>query len=267
MKKSYAKTDLDDILYIAQLAVMKAGDHALEKFTRAHVVKQKPITKDIFTSVDIECEKIIIRILKKNFPDHTLITEERDLPDKKQEYIWWIDPLDGSISYIFNLPYWGVCIALIRNNEPLVGVTYFPVTRDLYWAVKGKGAFKNYKKIKVTQQKKLSDGIVGIDYGYLGERAEGVKEVTQRLSDKVKYLITNSCTAASIMLVAEGKFIGYVHHMARRFDLAAGALLVSEAGGKVSDIKGKPINWRDTKPVHFVCDSGKIHGKLMKVLR
>jgi len=261
------KIDLDNVLSIAQFAAIKAGDFALEKFTRAHILKQKPITKDVFTTVDIECEKIILRVLKTNFPEHTIVTEERSLPKNLDNYIWWIDPLDGSVSYIFNLPYWGVCIALIQKSEPIIAVSYFPQTRDLYWAKKDGGAFKNYKRIFVSEHEKLTDGIFGIDYGYLGEREEGVKDVTYKVSDRVKYLVTYACTAGAIALVAEGKLAGYIHHMARRFDLAAGALLVTEAGGKVSDTHGVPIDWRDTNPVHFVSTNGKIHNKLIKLLK
>lgn len=264
MKKS--KTNLEHVLHIAQLAVMEAGDFALEKFTRAHLLKEKPITKDVVTTIDIECEKRIVKILKENFPDHTLITEERKLPKKAKENLWWIDPLDGSISYISGLPYWGVCIAYLQKGVLQVGVSYFPQTRDLYWAVKGQGAYLNYKKILVSPHKKLVEGVIGIDYGYLGEREVGVKNVTQKVSDKVKYLVTYSCTVGAISLVAEGKLAAYIHHMARRFDLAAGALLVTEAGGKVSDIKGEPIDWNDMKPVHFVCSNKKIHKELISVL-
>jgi myo-inositol-1(or 4)-monophosphatase len=264
---SKSRHDLEDILRITQLAVMEAGDFALEKFTRFHLQREKPITRDIVTSVDTECEKRIVKILKDNFPDHTFITEERKLPKKQKGNLWWIDPLDGSVSYIFGLPYWGVCACYIREGVPLVAVSYFPQTRSLYGAIKDHGSYLNYKKILVSTYDKLVDSVIGIDYGYLGEREPGVKSVTQKVSDKVKYLVTYACTVGAINLVAEGKLVGYIHHMARRFDLAAGALLVTEAGGKVSDINNKPIDWTDMNPVHFVCTNGKIHNELIKVLR
>ena len=266
-KKVKPKSKYEKILKVAQLAAMEAGDFALEKFTGIHVYKEKPMTKDVVTAVDIECEKRIVKILQKNFPNHTLLAEERLLPKKLKEYSWWIDSLDGSISYIFNLPYWGTCLALIHKGEPVVGVTYFPQTRDLYWAVKDKGAYRNYKEISVSKHKKLVDGVMGIDYGYRDEREKGVKEVTQKISDEVKYLVTYACTAGAIALVAEGKLAGYIHHMARRFDTAAGALLVTEAGGKVTDTKGKPIDWTKTAPVNFTCTNGEIHDELIRVLK
>jgi myo-inositol-1(or 4)-monophosphatase len=250
-------------LKIAQLAAMEAGDFALEQFTKIHVYKEKPMTKDVVTAVDIECEKRIVKILRKNFPSHTLLTEERLLPKNPKSYSWWIDPLDGSISYIFNLPYWGISLALIHNGKPVVGVCYFPQSRNMFWATKGEGAYLNYKKIKVASINKLVDGVIGIDYGYREEREEGVEKITLRLSDEVKYLVTYACTVRAIALVAEGKLVSYIHHMARRFDLAAGALLVTEAGGKVSDSKGMPINWYQTKPVHFVCTNGEVHKELI----
>lgn len=267
MARPISQEKLGNVLRIAQLAAMEAGDFALEQFTRIHVLKEKPMTKDVVTAVDIECEKRIVKILKKNFPNHTLLSEERLLPKKLKNYSWWIDPLDGSVSYIFNLPYWGVCLALIYAGEPIVGVAYFPQTRDLYWATKGGGAFLNYKKITVSKHKRVVDGIIGIDYGYRDEREEGVKAVTQKISDEVKYLVTYACTVGAITLVGEGKLVGYIHHMARRFDLAAGALIVSEAGGKISDTQGNPIDWRDTKPVHFVCTNKKIHKELINILK
>lgn len=257
---------LEYVLHIAQLAVMEAGDFALEEFTKAHVLKEKTMTKDIVSSVDIESEKRIVRILSKSFPKHTIITEERKLPTKLSPSYWWIDPLDGTISYIFGLPYWGVSLCLVQRNDPLVGVIYLPLARDLFWAIKGKGAYKNYKRIRVSGSAKLKDCVIGIDYGYKGEREAGVKEVTYPISDKVKYLVTYSCTAAAIALVAEGKLGGYIHHMGRRFDLATGALLVTEAGGKVSDTIGKRINWKELTPVHFAASNGKIHNELLSSL-
>jgi len=258
---------INKILKIAQLAVMEAGDFALEEFTKIHTYKEKPVTKDIVTAVDIECERRIVEILRKNFPTHTLLTEERLLPKRLKKYAWWVDPLDGSISYVFNLPYWGVCVALIHNGKPVLGVSYFPQTRSLYWAIKGGGAYLNYKRIIVSDAPGLVDSVIGIDYGYRGEREVGVKDVTKKIGDRVKYLVTYACTAGTIALVAEGKLAGYIHHMARRFDLAAGALLVTEAGGGISDVNGRPIDWTKTSTVNFVCTNGKIHQELIETLQ
>lgn len=267
MKKPPTKGKLKDILHIAQLAAMEAGDYAQRQFTRAHVLKEKPMSTDEVTSVDIECEKRIVKILKKNFPHHTVFTEERKLPKKRKEYLWWVDPLDGSISYFFGLPYWGISLALIYQGEPIVGVVYFPQTRDLYWAIKKSGAFCNYRKISVSDAHKLKDGVIGIDYGYRTEREEGVENVTLKLIDKVKYAVTYACTVGALMLVAEGKLSGYVHHMGRLFDHAAGVLIVTEAGGKASDIKGNPIDWQKTEPVHIVASNGNIHKELIHTLK
>lgn len=267
MKKPVAEKKIEDILHVAQLAAMDAGEHALRQFTRVNVLKEKPMSTDEVTSVDLENEKRIVKILKENFPHHTIFTEERKLPRKKEEYIWWVDPLDGSISYFFGLPYWGVSLCLIHNNKPLVGVIYFPQTRDLYWAIKGKGAFRNYRKTAVSATHKLEDGVIGIDYGYRTEREEGVEDVTHKLIDKVKYAVTYACTVGALVLVAEGKLSGYIHHMGRLFDHAAGALLITESGGKVSDMGGKSIDWRETNPVHIVASNGKIHKKLLESLK
>ncbi len=258
--------NLDQALHVAQLASMEAGDFALEHFTRVHVLREKPMSTDEVTWVDVECEKRIVKILRKNFPKDSILTEERKLPKTQKQDMWWIDPLDGSISYFFGLPYWGVSLALIRSGKPQAGVLYFPQTRDLYWAIKGEGAWRNYRKIKVSSTKKVLDGIVGIDYGYRTERESGVLEVTQRVIDRVKYAVTYACTIGAIALVAEGKLAGYIHHMARRFDLAAGSLLVAEAGGTLIDTAGKPVDWKDTKPFHFVITNGRIHSELLSIL-
>lgn len=267
MKKKKDKQKLKDILHVAQLAAMEAGEHALRQFTRVHVLKEKPMSTDEVTSVDVENEKRIIRVLRNNFPNHTILTEERKLPRTKKQYIWWIDPLDGSISYFFRLPYWGISIALIKGNQPLIGVLYFPQTRDLYWAIKGEGAFRNYRKISVSKTKLLEDGVIGIDYGYRGERKKGVTDVTYKIADKVKYVVTYACTTAAIVLVAEGKLAGYIHHMARRFDLAAASLLLTEAGGEISDSQGNAIDWRDKEPVNFLSSNGKIHRQIIEALK
>lgn len=259
-------TRWEDILHVAQLAVMEAGDHALKQFMRVHVLKEKPMTTDEVTSVDLENEKRIIRILRKNFPGHTILSEERKLSDSRRGDVWWVDPLDGSVSYFFGLPFWSVTLCLIHGQEPRVGVIYFPQTRDLYWAMKDKGAFVNYQKMSVSTIRSLKGGVIGIDYGYAKEREEGVKAVTEKLIDRVKYAVTYACVSGSDVLVAEGKLTAHIHHMARRFDHAAGALLVKEAGGMVSDTEGRAIDWRDTNPVHLVLTNGKVHREILKLL-
>lgn len=265
MKK--VEPGFDNFLHVAQLAAMEAGDFALKQFTRSHILKEKPMSTDEVTSVDIANEKRIVNIIKKNFPKHSIFTEERQLPKVVSEYIWWVDPLDGSISYFFGLPFWGVSLALIHQNEPIVGVIYLPQGRDLYWAIKGKGSYHNYKQVAVSKTKTLEGGVIGIDYGYRTEREEGLEEVTKKVIDRVKYVVSYACMVGSMTLVAEGKLTAHIHHMARRFDHAAGALLVSEAGGKISDIYGKPIDWREKKPVHFVATNGKVHKELITALK
>ncbi len=116
------KQELQDFLHVAQLAAMEAGDNALRRFTRVHILKEKTMSTDEVTLVDIENEKRIVKIIQKNFPEHSILTEERKLPRKLKEYIWWIDPLDGSISYFFGLPYWGITLCLVHNNKPIIGV-------------------------------------------------------------------------------------------------------------------------------------------------
>lgn len=253
-----------DILHVAQMAAMEAGDYALQQFTRVHLLHEKSASHDQVTEVDLRCERIITKILKKSFPSYAIFTEERTLPDVSGDYLWWVDPLDGTISYVFGLPYWGVAIALIYKGQPIVGVLYFPQTRDLYWAVKGGGAYRNYQRIAVSDIRSIGHGVVGIDYGYQTERKAGVLEVMTKIIDQVKYAVTYACTMAAMALVAEGKLTAYVHHMARRFDVAAGALLVTEAGGRVSDTKGKAVNWFATKPFHVLASNRKVHRQLVR---
>ncbi len=267
MVKARSFSSQGDLLRVAQLAAMEAGDYALKQFTRIHVLKEKPMSKDQVTRVDLRNERLILKVLRKNFPEHSIFTEERRLPQEKREYVWWIDPLDGSVSYFFGLPYWGISLALIYQGEPLIGVLFFPQTRDLYWSIKGGGAWRNYKKIQVSSLSRLESGIMAVDYGYQTERLEGVIRITQKIADRVKYLVTYGCTIGALTLVAEGKLSGYIHHMARRFDLAAGGLLITEAGGRISDTNGRPIDWLATEPVHFMASNGRVHRQLIKVLR
>lgn len=259
-------SNLKDTLRIAQLAAMEAGDYALNHFTRTHVLYEKSITKDVYTSVDKASEKRIVKALQAQFPDDTIFSEERPFPRTLAERVWWVDPLDGSISYVFGLPYWGVSIGLIQHNQPMIGVVYLPTHRELYWAVKGEGAYLNYRRLHVSRRAILSESVIAIDYGYQKEREAGITSVTRKLIDHVKYALTYACTAGSLALVASGKIDGYIHHMARRFDVAAGALFISEAGGMVSDTLGNPIDWRDIEPVHVLASNGSIHAAIRKLV-
>lgn len=260
------KQELQDFLHIAQLATKEAGNNALKRFKQVRSLKVKPGSTDVVTPVDIENERKIVNILRKAFPKHTILSEEQKLAKEWDEFIWWVDPLDGTTSYFFGLPSWGVSVALVHKNQLLVGVMYMPFFEDLYWATENGGAYQNGKKIGVSDITTLKDGLVAINYGYRREMKSGVTRVTLKLADKVSYPLTYRSPVWAQVLVAEGKLTAHIHHMARRFDHAAGALLVSEAGGKVSDIKGKPINWRETKPVHIITSNGRIHSKIISLL-
>ena len=178
MKADLSSEDLDDTLRIAKEAAHKAGKNALRYFGRKQTLKRKTGSKDELTRVDIENNSLIVRLLRKNFPDHSILSEEAQPPLKIKKYFWLVDPLDGTISYSFGLPYWGVAISLIYDNDPILGVIYLPVLDKLYWAVKGKGAYVNGMRLTVSDISSLAKGVIAIDYGYATERETGVEEIT-----------------------------------------------------------------------------------------
>ena len=243
-------------------AAKESGKLLMRHYGKIKYIKEKD-NESYFTNVDLESEKLIISLIRKNFPGHNIISEESGNLNKKSEYTWYIDPLDGTHNYINNFPLFGVSIALEHKGEMKLGAISLPYFNELYFAEKGKGAFLNGKRIRVSSQKNIKRAFVVTDLA-LRYYPEGKIKMIKKLKGKVYDLRVLGCAVYDYAMVARGSADAYITRYTNAWDMAAGALIVEEAGGKVTDFDGRRWN---TNMSRFVSSNSKIHGQLLKILR
>lgn len=152
----------------------------------------------------------------------------------------------------------------MKNGEPILGVLNFPSLNNLYWSYSGKGAYKNDNKIRVNDKKELAQVMVGYDFAWMDMREEELEKLVKPLVAKVRYTPILGCTIAGLTYVAEGVYGAYIH-WAYAWDFIAGVAIIQESGGKVTNIKGRKINWLD-ETMTVVASNGLIHDKVLKLI-
>jgi myo-inositol-1(or 4)-monophosphatase len=245
----------------------KAGEMLLRGFKfDAKIVKQRSSDKGFHTKYDFNVEKFLIKEIKKKYPDHSILGEEFGEDKKDSEYFWILDPLDGTNNFVNHNPFFSVSIALLKNNQPILAYIYAPFLKEEYFAQKGKGAFRNGKKTIVSSEKKLTSSYLYYCEG--GERSlEGKKRVGKIINNlypKLRGIRKLGAASIECGWVASGRIEGYFSTKIPAWDVAAGALLIQEAGGKVTNFQGKP--WQPIQE-DFVASNGKIYRKLVQQLK
>ncbi len=256
----------DNFLKIAKQAALEAGEIITSYFGKKHQYKFKNKDKsDFATQADLESEQKIVQILTKNFPTHNIIAEENNKIDKGSDYTWAIDPLDGTISYAARVPSFTVSIGLLKVNEPILGVIYHVSSGDLYFGEKSKGAFLNEKKINVNKKNKLESAVVSMDLGHKKNRQIKFNSYVMPLCNKVGYIYNLGSGALALAYTAQGILEAQLQ-IGGLWDVLAGTIIVKEAGGKVTDLKGDEPDW-NKKQVDIVASNGLIHDQILEALK
>ena len=227
---------LNEVIKIAK----RAGEfirHEGQQFDRSKI--QEKGLNNLVSYVDMEAEKMIVQTLKFTLPDAGFITEEGTETEKAEKYNWVIDPLDGTTNFMHGLPPYSVSIALVENDEPVLGVVYIISSDECYHAIKGGGAFCDRKKIEVSKVTEFKDGlyITGMPYTNFGKLDQYWK-IFGHFMKKSHGIRRLGSAAADLAYVACGRSEGFFEHGLNSYDVAAGALLVLEGGGKITDYSG-----------------------------
>lgn len=253
----------EQYLKVALDAAKKAGLVFKENFGKAKHVKIKngDITNFV-TEVDLAIEKLIRASILKKFPDHKIIGEEFGQNDiTKKDLFWIIDPIDGTTNFIHGVSFCCISIALWNSQGPLLGVVSNPTTGEMLIAIKGKGAFLNDKKIKVSTSNNIKNFFGAAGWGR--DKSFGVKILPFMIQNANKVRVFGSA-ALETCAVAKGNFDYYIHGRLNVWDFAAAILFVSEAGGKATDWQGKKISPLTTQ---IIASNGKIHKKLLNLVK
>jgi len=228
----------------------KTGKELLKYFGNADDSLARNTSKGFKTAYDNIADKLIIKAIKKNFPTHSIFTEETGMIDNNSDYLWIIDPLDGTGNFMNNNPLWTVSIALWRKGEPLLGVMEASFLQQRFIAERGKGAFTiNLKtgkktKAKVSNIKNLSDSYFVTCEG--GEKSKKrTADIFYNVYRKVKELRKIGAATIECAWVGTGKADAYYTPKCNLYDVAAGILFIKEAGGRILDFNLKPYKWRD----------------------
>ncbi|HAQ62546.1 TPA: inositol monophosphatase [Candidatus Delongbacteria bacterium] len=225
----------DDILLTAKKAAVEAGKLILTG-TPVSVKTKSPC--DYVTDVDIICQDKIIAVIKGSFPEHKFLAEEDGRTFIEAGDVWIIDPIDGTTNFIHGLKHSAVSIAFYSENEVKAGVIYDPYTDETFTAVKGKGAFLNGEKISVSLETDMKKSIIATGMPF--RRHEKIPKYFECLAEVLRYssgIRRMGCASLDLAYTACGRFEGFFEGWLSPWDVAAGILIVEEAGGKVTDFK------------------------------
>jgi len=227
---------------IAIEAAKRAGDIIRSHFHSEKCISYKEGRSNIVTDVDVLAEDRIMSLLQREYPDFGIMTEESEDTVGASPYTWVIDPLDGTRNYAFGIPHVCVSVALARDGEVVLGVIYDPMRDELFRAEKDAGAFFNGCRMAVSDKASLSVSLVSFDLGYDADIGQKMLGVSAALWPGVVSVRVMGSAALGLAYVACGRLDLYFHYSLYPWDLAAGILLVREAGGVVTELEGQPIS-------------------------
>jgi len=253
-----------DIKRIALKAAQEGGAILREYFGRVKSVEHKGEI-DLVTEADHESEARIVSIIRAAYPAHRILAEETGDSGTVSSFKWIIDPLDGTTNYAHGYPCFCISIAVEHDGQIRYGVIYDPLREELFTAEKGCGAFLNGHPIKVSTTQALNNSLLctGFPYNVRQDMDSNLSNFRSFLM-KSQAIRRDGSAALDLCYTAAGRFDGFWEQQLRPWDVAAGSLIVSEAGGSVSTYRGKPFSIYDTE---IVASNGIIHEQMLAVLR
>ncbi len=206
--------------------------------------------KDFVTKTDKRVEKILIEELSKSKKNYSFITEETGkIINKNKDIFWIIDPIDGTTNFLHGVPHFAISVALQKDNEIIIGLIFDPIKNEIFYAEKNNGSFVNNNRVRVSKKTNIDECLFASDN-------DGIKSIYPKLN-----LRNTGCAALDLAYVGCGRFDGYFHNKINLWDIAAGKIIIEEAGGKVNNIKHFNINKIDIR-----AGNPNIYEKMMRKL-
>ena len=218
---------------------------------------------DFVSKADTQSERVLIKELSYLYPKFNILAEEKGTIKNSDGSIRWIiDPLDGTTNFLFSIPHFAITIALEKEGKIIAGIVYQPITDELFWAVNGKGAFCNNQRIRVSKRTNFSDCMIGTGIPHNGMAGhEGYIPGLKAIMSQVTGIRRMGAASLDLAYVASARFDGYWEKNLKIMDIAAGSLIVKEAGGSVTDFEGKENYLNSGK---IVASNFSIHDEMLK---
>lgn len=256
---------MPDLLEFASATARAAGQLLCQLYRQHHSVRLKSSDIDVVTEADIASEQLIVDAIRQQFPDHGIFSEE-GLGDvhalvADSTPVWLVDPLDGTVNYAHGYPLWGVSLALSEGGQILTAVTFDPLRDEIFSAQQGKGAWCNRERIKVSGVTEMRQALAATGFAYKrATLADNNLAEFSAVMPRVQGVRRAGSAVLDLAHLADGRLDGYWEMHLRPWDWAAGWLLVEEAGGKVTDMRGEPWSLASRD---IIASNGLLHAELL----
>ncbi|MEM9410779.1 MAG: inositol monophosphatase family protein, partial [Planctomycetota bacterium] len=254
-------------LEVAKKAALDAAEIIQVYARRGFETETKVVNRTelgLVTKADLDAERSIIEAIQSHFPDHTILSEESHPEAALTEHLWVIDPLDGTNNFAHGIPHYSVSIAYSQHGIVQCGVVINPATGEMFWAEQGKGAWLGELPIQVSVEETLQQSMLATGFYY--DRGQMMRETLATIEtlfeNNIRGIRRFGSAALDLCFVASGRFTGFFEYTLFPWDFAAGLLIAEEAGGKVSDCAGHPIQLQRTS---MLATNEKIHQVLLNV--
>jgi myo-inositol-1(or 4)-monophosphatase len=246
--------------------VLRAGGIQMSRRESGFSVNKKG-TIDLVTEVDLECERMCRDVLAERFPDHDILAEELSSGPAQvasSRYRWVFDPLDGTTNYAHGLPVFCASLALEIDGEAVAGAVYDPTRKELFTGERGAGAFLNGTRLHVSETGALLDALLVTGFPYdVHQRLQPLLAMFGAFLGQARAVRRLGSAALDLCYVAAGRFDGFWEQSLRPWDVSAGALIVEEAGGRITGMDGTRF---DPAAAHLVASNGRIHQAMLRVI-
>ena len=247
----------------------RAGGEILSRYFREGVSvthKDPKAPYNLVSAADIESENAIAAVIRDAFPEHALLAEESSQDADPAEHLWVIDPLDGTTNFVHGIAHFAISIAYYRAGQAVCGVIYNPVRDEWYEAIQGRGARHNGQRVRVTSASRLDEVLIGVGFYY--DRGAMMEATLGAVGDLFRHQIRGirrfGTAALDLAAVATGSFGAFFEFQLSPWDFAAGRLFVEEAGGRVTDCVGQPL---ELKKSSVLASNGVLHGAILDIVR
>lgn len=246
-------------------AITEAGIILKDNFAGNFKIESKDMIANLVTEIDKKSEKKIIEVIKNDFPEHNILSEEIGALTQESNYKWIIDPIDGTVNYAHSIPITCISIGIEKDGEVIMGAVYNPMMDELFFAEKGEGSYFNEKRIYVSKEDNFAKALLVTGFPYDSSRnPHKPAEVFARVVYNDIPVRRLGSAALDLCWTAMGRFEGFWEYNLNAWDVAAGCIILTEAGGKLSDFNGSALSIYQRE---ILATNGLIHEQLRKLIK